>query len=160
MYFYKEFFILTLEICVSIFVIIFGHAIWDNFDNSKHLFAKQYDNIKEVEVLLEDNDKIVLSNNEQDIKPSILYLHNINKNTNIVNLIIKIDKNYNLFKNNTILKIDNNYYDLNNSTIKEDNSFYYIYIDKIKFNGYETKKLNIKILNIKNYLNYEFITQA
>ena len=42
MNFYRELIFLVLEICFSIFVIIFGYNLWNNFDNSNYEIAKYY----------------------------------------------------------------------------------------------------------------------
>ena len=52
MNFYKEFFKLTFEIIFAIYIIFFGYIIWDNFDLSNYETAKYYDNIKEVELVI------------------------------------------------------------------------------------------------------------
>ena len=36
MEFYKEFFLITLEMCFAIFIAIFGYTLWDNFDQTEN----------------------------------------------------------------------------------------------------------------------------
>ena len=166
MNFYKELTYLILEICFCIFVIIFGYILWNNFDTSNYEIAKSYSNKKEIIIDINDTENIVLSNNENNVEPNILYLHNLSGKNSNAKLILKIDKDNILFKDNTILKIDDYYYNLNGLEYTIDNSYLYIIIDEYKFDSYETKKLEVKILtkekinsNIGEYLNYEFITQ-
>lgn len=164
MNFYKEFFLITLEICFAIFIIIFGYAIWDNFDQSEYNTAKYYDNINEFELYIEDNDSyITLIDEEKQSEPTKLYLHNISDKNNNTKLSFKINKDNKYLKNNAIINIDNNYYELNNLEFIEDDCSYYFIIDDIDFEGYETKEYSIKILLKNNYsnnesINYEFVT--
>lgn len=163
--FYKEFILTTLEICLAIFIIIFGYAIWDNFDLTNYNTAKYYNTTKNFEVIIEDfDDTIAIPNNEEDIKSSKLYLHNISGKENKTQLAFKIKKDNYILKNNAIIKIDNHYFDINKSDYKEDEHYYYFIIDDVSFNGYETKEYDIKVIlkdnlneNINEYLNYEFV---
>lgn len=162
----KEIAYLIFEIIICTFIIIFGYYLWNNYDLSSLEIAKSYSDYQKVIVDIDDANNIVLSNNEDDIETNTLYLHNISNTNNSANLILKIDKDNELFKNNTILKIDNNYYNLTNlhSIIKD--NYMFIIIEDYTFDSYETKKLEVKIItkekpnqNIAEYLNYEFITQ-
>ena len=165
MSFHKELSYLIFEICFCIFVIVLGYIIWNNFDASNYEIAKSYANTKEIILDIDDCENIVVSDNENDVESNMLYLHNISGKNNNAKLMLKIDKNNTLFKDNTILKIDNNYYILNDLEFTNDNNYIYIIIDEFIFDSYETKELEIKILtkekinsNIGEYLNYEFIT--
>ena len=162
----REIAYLIFEIIFCIFFIIYGYYIWNNFDASSYLIAKSYDNKKEIMVDINDNEGIVLSNDEEIVKPNILYLHNISSKNSVSKLIIKIEKDNILFKNNTILKINDKYYDLEELDYNADNNYIYIILDEYPLAGYETKELEIKILtkdkietNLGDYLNYEFISQ-
>lgn len=161
MSFYKEFFLITIEISFAIFLIIFGYAIWDNFDQTEYITAKYYDNIKDFEIYIENNNSYVaLKNDENNIEYTKLFLHNISDKDNITKLSFKINKD-NYLKNNTTINIDNQYYELKKLDYFEDEYFYYYIIEDIKFKGYETKTYNIKIL-LDNYdyyhnINYEFV---
>ena len=121
---------------------------------------------KKVIVDIDDINSVVFSNNENDVESNTLYLHNISSTNNSVKLVLRINKDNELFKNNTILKIDNKYYNLSELNSVINNNYMYIIIDNYTFSSYETKKLEVKILskekpnqNIVEYLNYEFITQ-
>lgn len=168
MNFYKEFFLITLEISFAIFLIIFGYAIWDNFDQTSYNTAKYYDNNQKFEILLEDNEELItFYEKENTIDYSKLYLHNISDKNNNTLLTFKINKNNTILKDNVIVKINENYYDINKLNYKEDEIYCYFIINNIEFKGYETKEYNIKLLlknkineNINNYLNYEFATYA
>lgn len=166
MNFYKEFILSSIEIALAVFIMIFGYAIWDNFDLIDYNTAKYYDNIEYYEVYLEDTNNVSLLENENNTDYSKLYLHNISDKNNNTLLTFKIDKENKNLINNVIIKIDNKYYEINKLDYKEDENFYYYIIENIDFNSYETKEYNIKILlkenqyNINEYLNYEFITYA
>ena len=162
----KEIAYLILEILFCIFIIFYGYYIWNNYDLSKLEIAKSYKNDKNIIVNIEDISNIVISNDENNIESNILYLHNTSSNNNSAKLILKINKDNELFKRNTILKIDQRYYDLSNLKCYKDKNFIYIIIDNYNFNSYETKELEVKILskdqinnNISEYMNYEFIIQ-
>lgn len=150
MSFYKEFFLITLEVCFAIFITIFGYFIWDTFDQTSYEEAKFYSKTKEV-----------LIDIDYKVTDSILYLHNISGDDNNKTLLFKTNKD-NILENNAIIYIDNNLYDLSNLNYTEDEFFRYYEIDNIAFKGYETKKYSFNILiknDIKNnYLNYDFIT--
>lgn len=167
MNFYKEFFLTTLEICIAIFLIIFGYEVWDNFDQTEYNTAKYYDNINEFEIYMEDTQNYIsFIENEKNIESTKLYLHNISKNKNITKLILKTYKNDNYIKNNVTIKINDKYYELKKLTCIEDDIFCYLIIDNIEFKGYETKEYDVKILFNNNYdlknenINYEFIAQV
>ena len=162
----KEIRYLIFEIILCVFIILFGFYLWNNFDMESFLIAKSYENKEGIILDITDTDNIVLSNNEDIIEPNILYLHNISGNNNTSKLIVKINKNNELFKNNTILKIDDNYYVLNDLDYYNDKDYTYIILDEFTFDGYETKELSVKLLtkdkvntDIYTYLNYEFITE-
>ena len=149
----KEIVYTVLEILLCFIIIVFGYYIWNNFDLSSLEIAKSYSNYKEVLVDIDDIDNIAVLGNENFANSNTIYLHNTSSINNNVKLILKINKDNVLFKENTILKIDNNYI--------------YIIIDNYDFNSYETKELKLKILlkeevsqNLGEYLNYEFITQV
>lgn len=168
MNFYKEFFLVTLEIAFAIFIIIFGYAIWDNFDQTDYNIAKYYDDIEYYEIYLEDSeDNVSLLAEENNREYTKLYLHNINDKNNNTLLTFKIYKENITLINNAIIKIENEYYDINKLNYKEDENYYYFIIKDIDFSGYETKEYNVKILlkeqlenNTINYLDYEFVTYA
>lgn len=163
MNFYKEFILTTLEICFAIFIIIFGYKIWNNFDQSEFEIAKYYDKFNETEILIEDYEHIVSFINDDNVKKTKLYMHNIDEKNISKNLLLKIDKDNTNIKDSIILLINNDYYELNKMEVKEDDYYYYFILDKISFEGYETKEYEVKILlkdkNLnKNILGYEFIT--
>lgn len=168
MNFYKEFILSTLEIALAVFIIIFGYAIWDNFDLTDYNTAKYYDNIEYYEIYLEDSkDNISLLTEENNVEYTKLYLHNVSEKNNDTLLTFKIDKENIILINNAIIKIENNYYDINKLDYKEDENYYYFIIEDVDFNGYETKEYNVKVLlkeklenNINEYLTYEFVTYA
>ena len=160
MEFYKDFFLITLEMCFAIFIIIFGYAIWNNFDQINYNTAKYYDNTKEVEIYIEDSKNyITLLNNELNSESTKFYLHNISDKNNNTNLLFKIDKNTNI-KNNITLKINNNYYFLKDLGCIEDDNYCYYKINNINLKGYETKEYDFKIIldNIDKNINYELVT--
>ena len=163
----KEIVYTVLEILLCFIIIVFGYYIWNNFDLSSLEIAKSYSNYKEVLVDIDDIDNIAVLGNENFANSNTIYLHNTSSINNNVKLILKINKDNVLFKENTILKIDNNYYNLKELDYKIDNNYIYIIIDNYDFNSYETKELKLKILlkeevsqNLGEYLNYEFITQV
>ena len=166
MNFYKEFFLVTLEIAFAIFIIIFVYAIWDNFDLTDYHTAKYYDNVEQYEIFLEDNDKsISLLSNENTTEYTKLYLHNISDKNNNTLLTLKVEKENKMLINNTIIKIDNEFYEINKLDYKEDDNYFYFIIENLDFNGYETKEYNVKVLmkendDINEYLDYEFTTYA
>ena len=166
MNFYREFILTTLEIALAVFIIIFGYAIWDNFDLTDYHTAKYYDNVEQYEVFLEDNDKsISLLSNENTTEYTKLYLHNISDKNNNTLLTLKVDKENTLLINNTIIKIDNEFYEINKLDYKEDDNYLYFIIGNLDFNGYETKEYNVKVLikennDINEYLDYDFTTYA
>ena len=146
--FYKEFFMILFEMCLSIFIAIFSYALWDNFDKTKYLELKKYNNLKEVEVYYEGNK---------------LVMHNVSKSNNNKNLILRVNKNEYVV-DNTKLLINGNKFDLSEFKNSTDDNFIY-YIDNINFNKYETKVYDVDILsNDNNYvvdeLNYLFITEV
>ena len=143
MNFYKEFLKYTLEICMSIFIIMFGYTLWNNFDNTNYMIAKSNSNLNEVQVYLDENK---------------LYLHNISKNKNKNKLCIKIDKEDNTFIDSTKIIIDDKVYNLSDYKTIEDEYYKYIILNNLDFNSYETKEYNVAIdTRITNY-NYEFTT--
>lgn len=143
MNFYKKFLKYTLEICMSIFIIMFGYTLWNNFDNTNYMIAKSNSNLNEVQVYLDENK---------------LYLHNISKNKNKKKLCIKIDKEDNTFIDNTKIIIDDKVYNLTDYKTIEDEYYKYIILNNLDFNSYETKEYNVAIdTKITNY-NYEFTT--
>ena len=149
MNFYKEFFMILLEMCLSIFIAIFSYALWDNFDKTKYLELKKYNNLKEVEVYYEDNK---------------LVMHNVSKSNNNKNLILRVNK-HEYVVDNTKLLINGNEFDLSEFKNSVDDNFIYYVIDNIDFNKYETKVYDVDILsNDNNYvvdeLNYLFITEV
>lgn len=160
--FYKEFFYITIEICLAIFVIIFGSALWYNFDFNDYNTASHYENTREFDMYIDEEDYVGLLKNEHNINYTILYLHNMSDKKNINNLLFKISKNNDNLKNNIIININDNYYDLKELKCLKDDFFYYFIIDELDFDAYETKEYKIKILlkeNINNeYINYEFMT--
>lgn len=140
--FYKEFLLIVFEMCISIFVVVFGYAIWDNFDLNNYNVANTNDKIKFVEQLEENN---------------VLYLHNVSKNENRIDLTFKVDKNQFNKKDNIILNFNNKEYNLESLSYVEDNDYYYFDIDSINFTSYETKEYNFNVIN-DDLLDYEFIT--
>lgn len=163
MNFYREFLLITLEMCFAIFIAIFGYVIWDNFDQTEYEEAKYYENIKEFQLYMEDNDSyITLIDDEEKSKPTKLYLHNISDKDDNIKLSFKINKEDTYLKTNTIIKINNNYYDISKSECLEDETYCYFIIESIDFKGYETKEFDVKILLKNNstneQINYEFIT--
>lgn len=146
--------------CFAIFIIIFGYAIWNNFDQTNYNTAKYYDNTKEVEIYIEDSKNyITLLNNELNSESTKFYLHNISDKNNNTNLLFKTDKNTNI-KNNITLKINNNYYFLKELECIEDDNYCYYKINDINLKGYETKEYDFKIIlnNIDKNINYELVT--
>lgn len=163
MEFIKEFFLIMLEMAFAIFIIIFGYAIWDNFDLTNYNTAKYYDDAKDIEMYLEDDKNYISSlNNEDNSEYAKLYLHNISNENNTKKLFFKISKDNIYMKENAVLNINNNYFELNNLEYIEEDYFYNFIIDDINLDSYETKKLYIKILLkeevIKENINYEFTT--
>lgn len=165
MNFYKEFILITLEIAFSIFIMIFGYTIWDNFDQTNYNTAKYYDNIEYYEIYLEDTgEDISLLKEENNTEYAKLYLHNISNKNNNTLLTFKINKENTNLINNTIIKIEDKYYEINKLNYKEDENYYYFILENINFNSYETKEYNIKVLlkeeqyNTINYIDYEFTT--
>ena len=163
----REITYLIFEILFCIFFIIFGYYIWSNFDISNLLIAKSYNDKTIIQLDVLDAEEIVLSSDEDKVKPSKLYLHNISKKEGVSKLIIKIDKNNVLFKENTILKINEKYYNLEDLKYETNDEYIYVFLDQYTFDGYETKELEVKLLtkdkidlNICEYLNYEFISEA
>lgn len=158
---YKEFFLITLEMCFAIFVAIFGYTLWDNFDQTEYELAKYYDNTNEYDIYLENNNNYIsLLSEENSIDSTKLYLHNISDKENITKLSFKISKENEYLKDIAIINIDDKYYELNKLECISDDYFYYFVIDNINFLGYETKEYNIKILlkdNINKKLSYEFV---
>ena len=162
----KEILSLIFEIIVCFSIIIVGLYYWVNCDRGSLEVAKYYSNYSNIVVNIDDQNT-VLSSNENDIKSNTLLLKNTSSKKSNVKLVIKIDRNNMLFKNNTVLKIDNNYYNLDDLGFKSDNNYMYIFINNYEFNSYETKEFEIKLLtkesinyNIYDYLNYEFMTQV
>ena len=162
----KEITYLVFEIIICLLVIVFGYHIWNNFNLSNYEIAKSYADTREVIVALEDTNNIVISNDENSIEDNILYLHNISGKENYTKLVLKLNKENELFKNNTIIKIDSKYYILSELDYIMDDSYVYITIDKYHFNEYETKELKFKLLSkdskidiTSEQFNYEFITQ-
>ena len=138
----KELFYIMFEMCLAIFIAIFGYAIWDNFNLEELEIAKSNDNIKEVEILLEDNT---------------LYVHNIGKNINNVDLMIKVDKNVLSNTDNLVLEIDNKKYNLKELNCNSDDKYNYYNLYEIDFESYETKNYKVNI-NSSELIEYEFIT--
>lgn len=142
--FFREFMDITLEICLAIFIIIFGYAIWNSFNFFDYQAANIGDNIKEVEVMIDNN---------------ILYLHNIAKSDNDVNLLFKIRTNDINESNSFILEIQNKKYNLKKIERGIDKEYNYYTIDNINFKKYETKDYKFKILrDTENFIYYEFFT--
>lgn len=140
----KEAIYITLEISVAIFIIIFGYAIWDNFDLSTHEIAKTNNSTNEVEILTEENN---------------LYVHNIGKTNNNVKLMIKIDKNVLSNTKNMILELDNKQYNLKELNCGSDEYYNYYDLYYIDFKSYETKNYEFNIIKDSDTLiEYEFIT--
>ena len=154
MNFYKELFYILAEIFFSIFIILFGYVIWDNFDQTQYITAKYYDNTNEVQITFESNiDKGYKNNN------SIVSIHNVSDKDNSKNVILKINKENNL--NKVGLDINKNNYNLQDLFLEEDEIYNYYLIEKAKLVGYETKVYFIDfILEDNNLLcDYEFITE-
>ncbi|MBQ3021228.1 MAG: hypothetical protein IJD92_03285 [Bacilli bacterium] len=150
MNFYKEFFKLTFEIIFAINIIFLGYIVWDNFDLTSYETAKYYDNINEIEIVVDGN--ITEFNHTNNI-----ILHNIGKKDNNTNLLLKINKKENL--NSVFININNITYNINEIKYNEDEYFNYYLIDNSILNGYETKEYNIELLNVENNIfDYEFIT--
>ena len=64
MNFYKELFYILFEMFFSIFIIIFGYFIWDNFDTTELNIAKYNDATKAIDLVYESNiDKGIPNNN-------------------------------------------------------------------------------------------------
>ena len=154
------------EMFFAIFIIMFSLNLWINFDKTTYETANYYSKIKGVVIDISD-EPFVLSSDESKVESNTLYLHNISNSNNSATLMIKINKSNILFLNNTILKIDNDYYNLKELNYEQDNTYYYIILKKVDLSGYETKLFNIKLLtkdnintNIKDYLDYEFISKV
>lgn len=140
---YKDCILITLEICIAIFIAIFGYSVWDNYNINNYYLAKENDNIKEVQI---------------DIKDNTLYTHNMSKNNNKISLILKIEKSE-FDKNKDIeLIVDDYNINLHNKIKKSDNKYYYFNIKDINYNSFETKKNKFEIRNA-DLLNYEFLTE-
>lgn len=154
MNFYKELFYILFEMFFSVFIIIFGYFIWDNFDKTEYQIAKYYDNIKTVELVYESNiDKGIQNNN------TVVSVHNISNKINAKDIILKINKNNKL--DDIKLDINKKNYSLDDLYIREDNIYNYYLIENINLIGYETKTYYIDFeLNNDNLLyDYEFITE-
>ena len=139
----KEFFDIIFEMCIAIFIIIFGYAIWDNFDLNNYKTAILNDNTKNIEILNENNT---------------LYVHNISKNNNETKLMIKVDKNVLINTEEFILEINNETYNLKELDCGSDEKYNYYDLYNIDFNSYETKNYNYNIIKSdKDLIEYEFI---
>lgn len=155
MSFYKELFNILLEISFSIFIIIFGYNIWNNFDLTDYNAAKYYDDIKEVQIFYESNTDKGYSNNN-----SVISIHNISDKTNNKDVILKLNKDNKL--DNILLDINQKKYNLNDLYLKEDEIYKYYLIDNSVLEGYETKTYFIDFELENNVLlyDYEFITEV
>lgn len=139
----KEIFYIMVELCIAIFIIIFGYAIWDNFDLSNYEQALINDNTKGVEILTEDN---------------ILFVHNIASTKNKTKLMIKVDKNVLINTEKFILEINDKTYNLKELDCGSDEKYNYYDLYNIDFNSYETKNYNYNIIKSdKDLIEYEFI---
>lgn len=139
MNFYRELVKITVEIWMAIFIIIFGYAIWDNFNVNDYNMAKLNDKTREV--LISDNN-------------NILFLHNVGKVDNDFKLFLKINKNN--YSNNIDFIYDNKSINLDDFLIDEDSKYYYFNVDDIKFIPYETKEFSYKLLS-NDVIDYEFV---
>jgi len=135
-----------LEMCIAVFLIIYGYAIWDNFDVTDYNIAKINDKTNEVEMITKNID----NNNK-------LFIHNIGKNDNVVNIQIKIDKEQLINNENIILIFNNKKYNLNKLDYGEDNKYYCYFLENIELKKYETKEYIFSITN-DQIKNYEFIS--
>lgn len=139
MNFYRELVKITVEIWMAIFIIIFGYAIWDNFNVTDYNMAKLNDKTREV-LISDDNN--------------ILSLHNVGKVDNDFKLFLKINKNN--YSNNIDFIYDNKSINLDDFLIDEDSKYYYFNVDYIKFIPYETKEFSYKLLS-NDVIDYEFV---
>ena len=139
MNFYRELVKITVEIWMAIFIIIFGYAIWDNFNVTDYNMAKLNDKTREV-LISDDNN--------------ILSLHNVGKVDNDFKLFLKINKNN--YSNNIDFIYDNKSINLDDFLIDEDSKYYYFNVDDIKFIAYETKEFSYKLLS-NDVIDYEFV---
>lgn len=139
MNFYIELVKITVEIWMAIFIIIFGYAIWDNFNVTDYNMAKLNDKTREV-LISDDNN--------------ILSLHNVGKVDNDFKLFLKINKNN--YSNNIDFIYDNKSINLDDFLIDEDSEYYYFNVDDIKSIPYETKEFSYKLLS-NDVIDYEFV---
>lgn len=142
MNYYKECIKLTLEIALAIYIIIFGYAIWDNYDNKDYYIAQTNNNTREVQIYMESNN---------------LILHNVSKKQNNTKLILKIDKKELDNISESYLTFETNKYNLKELNYKIKDNYHYYEIENINFNKYETKNYiyNIELSN-NELLDYEF----
>lgn len=151
---YRELFYLLTEISFSIFIIIFGYYIWDNFDQTDYNIAKYYDNTKEVELVYESSiDNGLINNN------TVVSIHNISDKLNSKDVILKINKNNSL--DNLKIGINDDNYNLSDLFINNDDLYNYYLIENANLSGYETRVYFIDFISDNNILlnDYEFITE-
>ena len=139
----REYILIILEMSIAIFLIIFGYAIWNNYDLTKHNIAIESDNTKKVEILNEN---------------STLYVHNVSKKDNNIKLMIKVDKNILFNTEKFILEINNETYNLKELDYGCDEKYNYYDLYRINFNKYETKNYTFNINSSNDLTEYEFVT--
>ena len=146
---FKEIFSIIFEILFSIFIIIIGYFIWDNFDQTDYKTAQYYDNIKDVDLIYEsDADNNIEGNNV------VVSIHNISDELNNKNVILKINKESNF----SYIKINNSYYNLNEIFMSNDDLYNYYLIENVDLDGYETKVYYIDMID-NSFTDYEFVTE-
>lgn len=146
MNYYRECVKLTLEIGIAIYIIIFGYAVWNNFDQTSYRIAQINENTREVEVYTESKK---------------LILHNISKNKNKTKLILRVDKKEFDKISKSELTIDDTKYNLKDLECKQNDKYYFVEMQNIIFDKHETLIYNYYINNTDNILlDYEFIIET
>ena len=146
MNYYRECIKLTLEIGLAIYIIIFGHAVWNNFDQTSYQIAQTNENTREVQIYTEAKNII---------------LHNVAKKENNTKLILKVDKLE--FENitTTELTLNNARYNLKDLEYNENGKYYFFEMQNIIFDKHETLTYDYSIeIDDNKLLDYEFIIET
>lgn len=144
---FRESFFLIIEIIFSIFIILYGYYIWDNFDQSSYNIAKYYDNTKEVQIAYDIN----LDSN------SVVSIHNVSDKLNNKEIYLKINKENKL--EDVVLDINQRHYKLDDLYIVEDDLYNYYLIDNASLSGYETRVYFIDFFENKNLVDFDFVVE-
>lgn len=149
---YKEISYLLCEILFAFLIIIFGYYVWDSFDTSLYNTAKNYDNLKEVQIVYQSNYY-----EEDKINNTILSLHNVSNKKNNKDIVLKINKSNNL--NNVKIYINSLEYNLDSLFLFNENEYNYYVIENVEFDGYETKTYYLEFKDVILLKDYEFLTE-